>query len=498
MNRSASLAGTARNIGDRHQRKSQLHTALVVLVLVAPLPFGAYPTWAWASLSLGCGILLCGWGFSVLSRRISFVAPHHLVWWSGVVFGLSLLWGFIQTVGFTPESWHHPIWSGAEQALGISSLGAISIDPKAGRDSLLRMTTYVGIFWLAFQYCRDSKRTFFTLQAVAICIAFYAIYGLAVLFLGSDRILWFEKSIYTDVVTSTFVNPNSFATYCGIGLLCSTSLLMKHFRIGTEDKVGIVEYSRFVFVEFIPRNALILIAWSMMASALLLSLSRAATVATGLALVAMYLVLLTRQKISLHKLLFRLFGVVSAGCLMMFVAGQDLVQKFWKTGVDFPLRAEIYSQTLMAIEHRPILGTGLGTFASVYRSYRTEDIRPGVTKAHNDYLEMFLELGIPAGALLILPIVLLAGFCLHGVWVRRRNYEYPALGFAVCVLVGAHSLVDFSMQIPAVAATFALLLGMAVTQSQSTGGGGEDLKTEVISDQNMLEMATQNSDHLLG
>lgn len=472
MNSLASPASTATNTDDQHQRYSLLYTVFVVLVLITPLPFGAYPTWAWASLSLGCGILLCGWGFSVLCRRIPFTTPPQLVWWSGAAIGLSLLWGFIQTVQFTPVSWHHPVWSDTELALGIPALGAVSIDPTAGRDSLLRMATYAGIFWLSFQYCRDSKRTFFTLKAIAICIAMYAMYGLVILFLGSDRILWFEKSIYTDVVTSTFVNPNSFGAYCGIGLLCSTALLMKQFRIGTEDRVGTAEHLRFFLVEFIPRNASILIAWSVMASALMLSLSRAVAAATGLALLSLYLVLLARRKIAVHKMLFRIFGVVSIACFMLFIAGQDLIQKLWKTGSDFPLRAEIYLQTLMAIEDRPILGTGLGTFASMYRSYRTEDIRPGVTKAHNDYLEIVLELGIPAGVLLLLSIVLLAVICVRGIWVRRRNYEYPALGFATCILMGIHSLADFSMQIPAVAATFMLVLGMAVTQSHSTMSGG--------------------------
>jgi len=381
----ASSAGTARNTGDRHQRNSLVHTALVVLVLAAPLPFGAYPAWAWASLSLGCGILLCGWGFSVLRGHIPFAPLPHLAWWSGAALGLSFLWGFIQTVGFTPESWHHPIWIDAGKTLGTPALGAVSVDPKAGRDSLLRMTTHAGIFWLALQYCRDSSRAFFTLHAITVCMALYAMYGLAVLFLGSDSILWFEKSIYTDVVTSTFVNPNSYGTYCGIGLLCSTALLMRQFRIGTEDRAGIIEHLRFFFVDFIPGNASTLIAWPVMASAMILSLSRAAAAATGLALLSLYLVLLARRRIPVRKILFRIFGSASILCLWLFTIGQGLIRKFWNTGADFPLRAEIYSLTLMAIEDRPMLGTGLGTFASVYRSYRTEDTRPGVVTMAQSY-----------------------------------------------------------------------------------------------------------------
>ncbi len=54
---------------------------------------------------------------------------------------------------------------------------------------------------------------------------------------------------------------------------------------------------------------------------------------------------------------------------------------------------------------------------------------------------------------------------LRGVRQRRRDTIYPAAGFAVSVLVGVHALVDFSVQIPAVAAVFSLLLGIAFAQS---------------------------------
>jgi hypothetical protein len=69
---------------------------------------------------------------------------------------------------------------------------------------------------------------------------------------------------------------------------------------------------------------------------------------------------------------------------------------------------------------------------------------------------------------LFLAILWLALVCLRGVWVRRRNWIYPAIGVAATVLVGAHALVDFSLQIPAVAYTYALIMGVAVAQSLPT------------------------------
>ena len=67
--------------------------------------------------------------------------------------------------------------------------------------------------------------------------------------------------------------------------------------------------------------------------------------------------------------------------------------------------------------------------------------------------------------MLFLTIAALFGRCLMGVRVRRRNAIYPCIGVAATVLIAVHSTVDFSLQNPAVAATYALLMGAAVAQS---------------------------------
>jgi hypothetical protein len=55
-----------------------------------------------------------------------------------------------------------------------------------------------------------------------------------------------------------------------------------------------------------------------------------------------------------------------------------------------------------------------------------------------------------------------------GFFARRRDSHYAAIAAAACVLIGLHSLVDFSLQIQANALAFALLLGLGLAQSWST------------------------------
>ena len=82
-----------------------------------------------------------------------------------------------------------------------------------------------------------------------------------------------------------------------------------------------------------------------------------------------------------------------------------------------------------------------------------------------------MELGWPAAAALYAGLALLVFSCLRG-----ASGVYPAVLVSCSVLVAVHSLVDFSLEMPANAATYALLLGVGCAQSLSrqSGRGGPE------------------------
>ena len=137
--------------------------------------------------------------------------------------------------------------------------------------------------------------------------------------------------------------------------------------------------------------------------------------------------------------------------------------------MDLEARPEIFQLTLKALADHPWIGTGLGTFTTVFEAYRTPDLLFFVNAAHNDYLENMLELGIPAALLLFGSVLALFVMCVRGAIRRRRDAILPCVGVGVTALVAMHSLVDFSMQIPAVTVTYLMLLGAAVAQSIPSG-----------------------------
>lgn len=148
--------------------------------------------------------------------------------------------------------------------------------------------------------------------------------------------------------------------------------------------------------------------------------------------------------------------------LLLFVAGtlagpfsqQSLSNKFDDTPTS---RRVIALTTSQAIGDSFPAGTGLGTFANVYRRYQDpqQASREYVNHAHNDYLEVALELGA-VGILLVL--IFLFWFMRRSFAIWRTDVPGALLGRAGSVIIGIvllHSLVDYPLRTSAIAAVFA-------------------------------------------
>ena len=69
---------------------------------------------------------------------------------------------------------------------------------------------------------------------------------------------------------------------------------------------------------------------------------------------------------------------------------------------------------------------------------------------------------------MLASMLLVFSQCLHGVFTRRRDVIFPLAASVGAVLVGVHAIFDFGLQIPALAITFAALLGLGCAQSLSS------------------------------
>jgi len=208
------------------------------------------------------------------------------------------------------------------------------------------------------------------------------------------------------------------------------------------------------------------------ATAMLLTHSRGGAVAAAGGVTALLVAATIAPSLRGNRRLFSAIalGIGVAAFLVLLISGAVTLSRVADTSLEAEGRQEIYQFTLQALRERPLLGTGLGTFKTVFQAYRTENMKFVTELANNDYLENMVELGIPAAIALFGSVFALFLTCALGLLRRGRDAIVPCIGIGATFLVAVHSLVDFSLQIPAVATYFVLLLGAGVAQSFSTGG----------------------------
>jgi len=450
--------------------------SLLAVVTLAPLPFGSNRPWSWSLLSLSIGLFVLFWAIAAFRDRRLILIEWQRARLILVPFSLLVLWFLVQASGLTPEIWDHPFWKDASNALGMPLAGAISLNPEASHTALMRLLAYGGVFWLAFQFGRHEKHTKQIFWAIAIAGTLYALYGLAAHLSGSEKILWYQKWAYKNSLTSTFVNRNNYATYAGITLIATLTLLLAEIRhvlryspISSGDVLGFFDACGFRFYYLIATAGTIF-------TTLLLTHSRGGFLSAAIGLTAFAIV--SNMRIRRRGKIFALLPIAIAGAFacgivgaIFFVSGGQTLDRMNKGFGTTDDRLAIYEQTLTATQDAPATGIGIGAFKEGFRLYRDEDLRfyvGTVGFAHNTYLELALEAGIPALFLIGILFSYLTLLCLLGALHRVRNALYPAAGVAITALVGTHALVDFSLQIPAVAVTYLLLFGGACAQSWST------------------------------
>jgi O-antigen ligase len=106
------------------------------------------------------------------------------------------------------------------------------------------------------------------------------------------------------------------------------------------------------------------------------------------------------------------------------------------------------------VDHLP-LGSGIGTFPEIYRSYEDPNTVVGtwMNHAHSDYAELFLETGVPGIVLLLIFLIWWFRRVLVA-WSENGDLYARAASIASAAIL-AHSLVDYPVRSAAISAMFA-------------------------------------------
>lgn len=384
------------------------------------------------------------------------------------LFAAAALWAVFQNFGWTHSALAHPIWEMAAAALRGPTDASISVNPDLTNLALLRLITGAAVFWTALQLCRNRFRAALLVTCLAAIGCAYASYGLIALSVPVVRLPWLVEGKESGLVSSTFIARNSYATYAGLGLLAITCLTLRLYGRHGLERVGNI---RLVIARAIEmagsRGAALLGAGFVISVALVLTGSRGGVSATGLGVLVLAMLASRRNKRpAVLGLAIILGSLCVAGLLFMF--GDPLVDHFRERGISDTSRLSVYLLTIRSIFDMPLLGFGYGTFEDIFPMYRDHSVGVWGTweQAHNTYLEIFQGLGLIFGSMLLLSVILLVWRCIKGAAMTRENASVPGFAAAAAVLVGVHALVDFSLQIQAVALTFAAILGAGVARAE--------------------------------
>ncbi len=425
-----------------------LFVLFVALLMLAPPALGADRPWSSSILVPLVGALLLLWAVAALrdDRMLGVSLRWH--WPATLLFGLLMAWSLMQLAPLAPQAWVHPLWAAAAEALGgatgvAGSGGAIGLTPDAGMIALMRVLSYGGVFWLALQLGRDAGRARAMLWALALAGFAYAAYGLV--------------TRYGQGASTNFIDREIFAAYAGLTLLACLSLLLAELRAASRRGASFALGTR----------ALVLSLLSLcIGTALFLTQSRGGLVSALIGISALLVGFAVARGLRRRTLLVYGAGVLAAIAWMAAFSGDAVIARLDGAAIHQDERIGLIRGTVRGVAERPLLGYGAGSFAAVFPMHQDPGIEnSGYAHAHNGFLEVALSGGVAALAAMLALFGWIATVCFLGLLRRRHEIVYPVLALAAMAFIGAHAMVDFTVQVPAVAVTFSALLGIGYAQS---------------------------------
>jgi hypothetical protein len=441
-------------------RSVQLWLTIAVLSL-APLFFGSVDQ-LW--VAIWTVLLSAGAVFGLASEPISAAQARLLFAFLALCCAYALV-AILQVTPLAIDSLNDPVWQRARDLLGRDISPRISARAQIPLLSIGHFLLFLTSFLNGF-FVGTSRRSSDTLIRFArSAILLYAVYGLIALALTPNMLLWAPKTAYFGSLTATFVNHNTAATFVGAGAIlwfCSTWQSLQALRWSSIRLLLLTPSNEHVAFNVIVRSAAGFICFF----ALLLTGSRGGLICTCLGLlVAIGLMLANRLRPGFWYALSS--GAVAMTVLAAWLSGTG---RIGSQGLFDGARWSVYLFCIDAIGRRPLLGAGVGTFADLFPSLRTNDLSGwGIWDlAHSTALEIAVEMGLPIAALVVLAaiasLVILVRAALESKEGGRSSLSAIT---GVAVLSYLHAMIDFSLQIPGYLILFGILLGCGLARASA-------------------------------
>lgn len=446
-------------------------TLFLFTLYFAPLAFGTTETWSLATVEFviaATGLLL----FFPWSKH-----PAPIYSPPGILPLLLLIcWMFLQCIPLPPQLVRllaphiFEIYQPLLDIPGAFPWIPLTVHLKASLLEALRISSYALFYILTIQLLSRSSRLKNTVHMVVILALFIAVLAFLQKFLSPHKIYWFRQipaSAWQGAL-GPWVYPNHYAGF--MVMLCPlVAALFIYYRPAARISQTLRE--RFVSLcSTSGFNPHFLLAFGLLISiaSIFLSQSRGGILSLVGALLlyaAMY-----HQKQSFRIKIIPLLLV----CILILAAGlfnwEPVMEKFVYTftapgGGIRDGRLKVWQDCLAIIRDFPVTGTGFGTFADVYPSYKSFADIYFYDHAHNDYIELFTDgglIGFVPGAWFIITILKTG---LRQLSIRRDILSVQLTIASLCGIAGLllYSITDFNLHNGANGLYFFFLCGLVVS-----------------------------------
>ena len=426
--------------GRRPILEKVIYVALLILLVLAPLPYGTVESWSIALWELGVFALVALWGVrTVVEGRLQLAAnPLALPILALIV---------VAIVQILPTA--------------SNARGTISYDGYVTAQAAIKLLASLCFFLLFATFINNESRRDWAVHAIIGVCVLIALVGIGQSYIG--------KALWQRGTFGPFVNRNHFAGFLEMGVGLAGGLLISR---GARREMLAVYAS----------GALA------MCAGIVLSASRGGVLALAaevvfLAVIAIPNFISSRREGGNRRLQILLrttaalvlgFGAIVGSLFLVGSEGlvRNISQNQGELG-ELPAserfsRRDIWSATGQMIKDHPVLGVGLGAFQFAYTRYDRSSGAQRVEQSHNDYLQIVADAGLVGGVIALVFVILLFACGFRAAQTRDRHKRAIVLGaLAGCFAIAVHSFVDFNLQITSNAQLFLALCALATPERRN-------------------------------
>ncbi len=388
---------------------------LCALLIFAVLAFGAVEEWSTFAFEAGAAILFLVWaGKQFFPGQVTL--SENPLYLPALLFFVLLL---------------------AQVALRTSAYGYVT------KYEVLQYVSYGIVLLIAAECVREeADRKNFAL-ALIVFGALYAFFALAQALTSDGKFFWVYTPRFHGAIYGSYVNHDHYAGLMEMLVPFPLVVSMGHLLRG-------------------GKRALVAFCAVLMASTIFLSGSRGGMLSFVVEIVLFAALTLVQRRNSRVAL-----GLIAVCVLVLafliFLGKGQVLGRLGDLGPG--IRLNMTKDCLKMFSHRPVWGWGLGTFPTVYPGYRSFYTNLFVNEAHNDYAQLLVETGLLGFGLMLwfLERLYQYGLPTSRRWELRWDGAVSLAALLGCTGILFHSFVDFNLQIPANAAMFYVLSGLAAS-----------------------------------